>query len=143
MERSLFRAAAGWTVFGLIGGVFYREFTKFFEWDTTQYTQLATVHTHALTLGGLFFLLLLVLERTFKIDATTGKMGRVFWIWNIGLAITAGMQLFKGSLTVLNHPIADHAALAGIAGLGHITLAIGFAILFHALSKALKTAPAA
>lgn len=139
MERKLYFSAAAWTAIGLLGGLFYREFTKFNDWTYPRFTQLSTVHTHALALGALIFLIVLVLERTFKLSQASKDLSRFVMVWNISLSLTVGMQLIKGCLQVLGNPIADHAAIAGMSGLGHIGLTIGFGLLFHGLGKALKT----
>lgn len=139
MERKLYFSAATWTAIGLLGGLFYREFTKFNDWTYPRFTQLSTVHTHALVLGALTFLIVLMLERTFKLSQASKDLGRFLPVWNISLGLTVGMQLIKGCLQVMGNPIADHAAIAGMSGLGHIGLTIGFGLLFHGLGKAIKT----
>lgn len=138
MEKLLFRSAAAWAVVGLLSGLYYREFTRFHAWDHPTFTQLSTVHTHALALGCLFFLVMLTLERTFGLSQHSAHARRAYLAWNIGLALTAGMQLVKGSLQVAGVDAYSHPALAGISGLGHIIMTIAFALFFHALAKALK-----
>ncbi len=66
MKRYL-NAALTYAVLALAGGVFYREFTKFNGFDGR--TALGVVHTHYFMLGMVFFLLLLVLEKTFPSPA--------------------------------------------------------------------------
>ena len=53
-----------YAVFAMVGGVFYREFTKFNSF--TARTTLGVVHTHYFLLGMVFFLLLLLLEKNFS-----------------------------------------------------------------------------
>ena len=48
-----------YAVLAMVGGVFYREFTKFSGF--TGRTALGVVHTHYFLLGMVFFLLLLLL----------------------------------------------------------------------------------
>ena len=45
-----------YTILAIIGGVFYREFTKMN--DCTAWTALSVVHTHYFILGMMFFLIL-------------------------------------------------------------------------------------
>lgn len=71
MKRYL-NAALTYAVLAMAGGVFYREFTKFNGFDGR--TALGVVHTHYFMLGMVFFLLLLVLEKTFSF--TGAKTGR-------------------------------------------------------------------
>ena len=61
-----------YAILAMVGGVFYREFTKFNGF--TGKTTLAVVHTHYFLLGMLFFLLLLLLEKSFAF--TTAKTGK-------------------------------------------------------------------
>ena len=50
-----------YAILAMVGGVFYREFTKFFGF--TGKTTLSFVHTHYFMLGMVFFILLLLLEK--------------------------------------------------------------------------------
>lgn len=135
MLVSLYRSAAAWTAFGLLSGLFYRDFTKMH--DFVGYTQLAVLHTHALTLGTIALLLFMLLDRQFGLGADRRFKGAVH-AWNTGLVITLGTMLVKGSFQVLHNPQATSKALAGIAGLGHITLTVAFALLFLALGSAVR-----
>lgn len=54
-----------YAVLAMAGGVFYREFTKLNGY--TDPTALSVVHTHYFLLGMVFFLLLLLLEKTFPL----------------------------------------------------------------------------
>ena len=56
-----------YAILAMVGGVFYREFTKFN--DFTGRTALGVVHTHYFMLGMVFFLLLLLLEKNFSFTA--------------------------------------------------------------------------
>lgn len=62
-----------YAVLAMVGGVFYREFTKFNGF--TNKTTLGVVHTHYFLLGMVFFLLLLLLEKNFSF--TGAKTGRI------------------------------------------------------------------
>ncbi len=67
MKRYI-NAALLYAVLAMAGGVFYREFTKFNAF--TAKTTLSVVHTHYLLLGMVFFLLLLLLEKSFSFTST-------------------------------------------------------------------------
>ena len=58
--RSLYYAAFGYLIAGLIAGLFYREFTKAHDFSDSTFTQLAVVHTHLLTLGFVVLLIMLL-----------------------------------------------------------------------------------
>lgn len=116
-----------YAILAMMGGVFYREFTKFngFVGKTT----LAVVHTHYFLLGMVVFLLLLLLEKSF---AFTGlKTGRVLAVYHIGLNLTAVMLLVRGVLQVLGTTLSVgvNAAVSGLAGIGHILLGVSLVLL--------------
>ena len=138
MEKLLFRSAATWAIIGLVGGVYYREFTRFHDWDHPVFTQLSTVHTHALVLGCLFMLVMLCLERVFSVSRHARLANKAYVVWNVGVAMTVAMQAVKGSMQVAGVEAHTSPAIAGISGLGHIVLAVGFALYFHCLAKALR-----
>ncbi len=132
MLTKLYWSAAVYTALGLVGGLYYREFTKAHAW--TGGGQLGLVHTHFLVLGTVVFLLLLGLEKAFTLSESSA-FRTFFLVYNIGLVITATMLTVKGTLQVLESSVATSAALAGVAGLGHMTLATGFVLLFVALKS--------
>ncbi|SDS68800.1 DUF2871 domain-containing protein [Microlunatus soli] len=134
-ESVLFRITAIWTVIGLAGGLTYRELTK--NLDFSGSTQLAVVHTHTLVLGTLIGLGLLALERVYRLSRDR-RFGWFLWIWNIGLLITVGGLTTKGTLQVLGSAAAESPALAGISGMGHILLTVGFLLLFLTLGRRIR-----
>ena len=84
-------------VLAMVGGVFYREFTKFNGF--TCKTTLGVVHTHYFLPGMVFFLLLLMLEKNFSF--TGAKTGRVLIAYQVGLNLTAVMFVVRGITQVL------------------------------------------
>ena len=86
-----------YALIAMAGGVFYREFTKFSGF--TGKTALSVVHTHYFLLGMVFFLLLLLLERSFSF--TGAKTGRVLAVYHCGLNLTAAMFVARGVTQVL------------------------------------------
>ena len=111
-----------YAILAMIGGVFYREFTKFNGF--TAQTTLSVVHTHYFLLGMVFFLLLLVLEKS--LSFTRAKTGRVLAVYHIGLNLTAVMFVVRGVTQVLGLPLSSgmDAAISGMAGIGHILLGV-------------------
>lgn len=141
MFRYLFRSAAAWTAVGLAGGLGYREITRQAEFAGR--TQLAVVHTHALTLGTLLMLLLLALAAGLPGLATDRRLRWGAHLLNAGLVVTVGMLAVKGTAQVLDKPWADHAALAGVSGLGHMTLTAAMVLLLPAIGRAAAALQAA
>ena len=84
-------------IIGLVSGFYYRELTK--AHDFTGDTQLALVHTHTLILGMFMFLILLPLEKVFKLSSYY-LFNWFFIVYNIGVIITVGMMLTKGTYQV-------------------------------------------
>jgi len=128
----LFYSAAVYMVLGVASGLYYRELTKLTDFPAGQSSQLGEVHGHLLTLGFVAFLLVLVLEKLFVLSRSP-LFTWFFWVYNAGLVLTVGMMIWHGTSTVLGGSFG--AALSGIAGLGHITIATGLALLFVALGQ--------
>ncbi|MCW3157036.1 DUF2871 domain-containing protein [Micropruina sp. KQZ13P-5] len=133
----LFRLSALWTAVGLASGLAYRELTR--SSGFSGFTQLAVVHTHTLVLGTVVGLLLLVLKRVYQLGEDR-RFGWFVWLWNVGLVLTAGGMAVKGTLQVIAPAVAESPALAGVSGLGHIVLTIGFVLLFLVLGRRVRHA---
>ena len=134
MLNRLFLSAGTWTALGLASGLYWREMTKINEF--TGDTMLSTAHTHALALGTLVFLAILALAKVFPIAEKSAKLFTL--LYNIGLALTFGSMVVKGTLQVLEAPIATSAMWPGFAGLGHMILTGTWVFFFVILGKALK-----
>lgn len=126
MKRYM-NSALLYAVLAMVGGVFYREFTKFN--GSTGKTALGVVHTHYFVLGMVFFLLLLLLEKAF---AFTGKnTGRVLAVYHAGLNLAAVMFVVRGVTQVLGLALSSgmSAAISGVAGIGHILLGVSLVLI--------------
>lgn len=132
MKRYL-NAALTYAVLAMAGGVFYREFTKLSGFDGR--TALGVVHTHYFMLGMVFFLLLLVLEKTFSF--TGAKTGRVLAVYHVGLNLTAVMLAVRGVTQVLGAELSSgmSAAISGMAGIGHILLGVSLVLLLLQIKR--------
>lgn len=130
--KKYFNLATFYLILGLIMGVFYREFTKFngFEGKTV----LSIIHTHLLTLGFIFFILVLLLEKNFKLSENKGfKSWCIFY--NVSLVYTVGTFTARGVLQVLGN---DFAGLNHIAGLGHALLGAALICFVVIVNKSIK-----
>lgn len=135
--RTYYRLSAFYTVLALIGGVFFREFTKFNQF--TGITTLSVIHTHAFMLGMFFFLILLLLNQQFHL--TESKKHKSFLIiYNVGLLLTITMLLVRGIPQVLNISLSTgmDATISGMAGVGHILLGIGMLLFFLLLKERIQ-----
>lgn len=138
--QSLYRAAITYLVLGLGAGLFYREFTKANDFPEGQFTQLGVAHTHLLALGFMMFLIFLALEKVFAVSRNQKLFTSFFWIYNLGLILTASMMVWHGILTINGEE--SSAMISGIAGLGHIFITIALAIFITALGRSIKTVEA-
>ena len=124
-----------YAVLAMVGGVFYREFTKFNGF--TGRTTLAFVHTHLFLLGMIVFLAAALFQ--FHVNVAGQKQFALFYgIYNAGVAITVIMLIFRGILQVRAAEVsrALDASVSGIAGIGHICTGIGIILFFVMLKKA-------
>ena len=132
MKRYM-NSALLYAILAMVGGVFYREFTKFNGF--TARTTLSVVHTHYFLLGLVFFLLLVVLEK--NLSFTGAKTGRVLAVYHIGLNLTAVMLAVRGVTQVLGLTLSSgmDAAISGMAGIGHILLGVSLVLLLLQIKR--------
>lgn len=125
-----------YAILAMVGGVFYREFTKFHAF--TAKTTLSVVHAHYFLLGMVFFLLLLVLEKDFSF--TGPKTGRILAVYHVGLNLTAAMLVVRGVTQVLEitQSSSMNAAISGVAGIGHILLGVSLVLLLLQIKRSVS-----
>lgn len=125
-----------YAIAAMVGGVFYREFTRMNGFEGK--TSLAFAHLHLFVLGTVIFLIMALFEQQFGI--TKSKYFKLFFIiYNIGLPLMVVMFLVRGIMQVVGYD--GGAMISGIAGLTHITLGTGIVFMFLMLreSMSLKT----
>ncbi|MDE6476350.1 MAG: DUF2871 domain-containing protein [Erysipelotrichaceae bacterium] len=134
--KIFYKISGSYAILALIGGVFYREFTKFNNY--TQQTSLAFLHVHLFALGMLMHLLLMLFENQFSISQTKA-FKKFILFYNIGLITTVIMMIVRGVMEVLNVAMSSglDASISGVAGIGHILLAIGIFFLYRMFSQAI------
>ena len=84
MIKRYANSAMVYAVAAMISGVFYREFTKFSHF--TGKTNLSVMHTHYFLLGMFFFLILMLLEKSFSFSGK--NTGKVLIVYHLGLNIS-------------------------------------------------------
>lgn len=123
-----------YAILAMVGGVFYREFTKFngFEGRTT----LGFLHTHLFLLGMVMFLVVALFCKSTEL-AHTKPFGAFLVVYNIGVPLTVVMLIVRGVTQVLGIALSKgmDAAISGISGLGHILTGVGIILFFLALKK--------
>lgn len=127
-----------YAIAAMVGGVFYREFTKFNGF--TGATALGKVHPHLFLLGMLVFLVVALFAA--HNDLSRHKSFRVFlWTYNIGVPLTAVMLAVRGVTQVLGLSLSSgaSAAISGVAGIGHILTGLGLILLLLSLKKTARS----
>lgn len=121
---NLFNMAITYGVMGLCGGVFYREFTKYYAY--TDVTHLGKLHVHTLVLGmvgtAVFYILVKNLDKEkFK------KLKKPLNIYNTGLVFTVANMMLIGIKEVVSEgaSVVNQAAMDGVSGIGHVLLGVG------------------
>ncbi|WP_286311565.1 DUF2871 domain-containing protein [Romboutsia ilealis] len=130
--QKYFKISSFYLLFGLVMGIFSREFTKFNNFSG--YTVLKSVHTHTLVLGFLFFIIVLLLEKNFTIS-NNKSFNKWIVLYNLGLIYLIITLSIRGILQVIG---SDFVALSHIAGLGHAILGISLVWFLAIINKELK-----
>lgn len=132
--KRLLNTSFMYAILAMIGGVFYREFTKYNGF--TGVTMLSKVHAHLFMLGMIVFLVILLLNNKFDIIGL-GKFNMFYIIYNFGVLMTSVMLAVHGVIQVLdvNTSKALVSAISGIAGIGHIFVGVGILLLFFMLKE--------
>lgn len=124
-----------YAIIAMVFGVFYREFTKFngFEGDT----RLSIIHTHYFVLGMLFFLVLMLMEKSFEISSQK-NLDRFIFAYNIGINITSAAFLARGLTQVFQSELSKgaDASISEVAGIGHIIMGISLILILIKVKKA-------
>ena len=113
-----------YAVMGLLGGVFYREFTKYYRFEET--THLGKLHVHTLVLGLLLMMLLYIMVKNTD-DDSVKILKKPICIYNTGLIFTLSNMTMIGIYEVVSDRVQtiNITAMDGISGIGHIFLGVG------------------
>ncbi len=128
MMKRYINYAIVYAVLALVGGVFYREFTKMN--DYTAWTTLSVVHTHYFILGMMFFLILGLVLMNMNL-----KINRAVLFYNIGLNLTVIMLVVRGIVQVLDLNVVS-AIISGVAGISHTILGVSLILILLDIKKA-------
>lgn len=132
--KKLLNLSLFYFICAMVGGVFYREFTKYMGF--TGRTTLALVHVHLLVLGTLLFMILTLFCR--NTDLQNNRKFKLFIVlYNIGLPLMVIMLVIRGVIQVLELQLSKgaNAAVSGIAGIAHIIITVALVIMFLALKS--------
>lgn len=134
MKKSLNYALA-YAILALVGGVFYREFTRYYSFGGV--TALGKIHTHFFMLGMVMYLIIALFARHY--DLYSMKTFKAFrGIYNTGVPMTGIMLGFRGVFDILPDKLSAGAdkAISGIAGIGHMLTGAGIILLIISLKLA-------
>lgn len=111
-------------IMGLAAGVFYREFTKFYNF--TEPTHLGKLHVHSLVLGFLAMLIIYLISTRYD-DLQVKKIKRPIYVFISGVIFTVVNMMVIGIYEVVGNgqSVISMPAIEGISGLGHITVTVG------------------
>ena len=121
LARHFATLAMVYAVIAMALGVFYREFTKFSGFAGR--TSLSFLHTHYFALGMVFFLILMLLEKTFAFSSRNS--GKFLLVYQLGLNITGLGFFLRGMSQVLGNELSRgmDASISGILlGIGMLSL---------------------
>jgi len=132
--KNIVRMAYLYTGAGMLGGLFYREYTKVMDFDGS--TVLSVVHTHLLSMGMLFMLVLLALTKLFPLISNKW-FKRFFILYNVAFIETVSMLIVRGVVQVSVNDLSSSTdgMIAGMAGIGHIGIGVSLVFLFMSLTK--------
>lgn len=132
--RKHIKIALIYAILAMIGGVFFREFTKAF--DFTGATALGKLHTHLFILGMVMFFIVGLSDD--KLNLSQSKLYKPFMIvYNIGVGLMCVMLTVRGVTQVIGAKVSD-GAIAGVPGISHIVVAAGMILFFIMLLKLTK-----
>ncbi len=113
-----------YAVMGLFGGVFYREFTKYYRFEEA--THLGKLHVHTLILGLVITMIVYILIKNIE-DGRIYNLKKPLYIYNFGLVFTIGNMMLIGIYEVVSEGTesVNIMAMDGISGIGHVFLGVG------------------
>jgi len=123
-----------YAVVGMLSGAFYREFTKFYDYN--DYTVLSVTHTHIIILGTFLFLILFLYENKFEMSKE--KMFVWFYyVYNSALIVKVVMMYARGITDVTGMEVSSalNGAISGISGISHGVLGLSLIMLYVAFRR--------
>lgn len=137
MKKRYLNIAFIYAICAMVGGVFYREFTKFNNFLGV--TALGKAHTHLFLLGMIMFMFIALFSKEVNFEDEK-NFKKFMYLYNSGVVLTVIMLIVRGILEVLNINLskAINSSISGLAGVGHILIAIGIILLFNILKKNAK-----
>lgn len=135
MNKKLSNRAFGFAILGLILGVFYREFTKFYNFEGK--TVLGVIHSHLFVLGTFFLLGLIVFNKLFNLELAK-KFNNKVDAYTVGLCGVVLSMLVRGIFQVQGVELSKalNASISGVSGIFHGIFGISFILILNDIRKA-------
>ena len=134
MTKKYVNTAIVYAILAMVGGVFFREYTKAIGF--TGVTTLSVLHTHYFMLGMTMFLVFALLDKAFGFAAQKGVGG---WLiaYQVGLNVTVLGLVLRGLADTSSAPLsaALDASISGLSGLGPITLGVSLLVVLFSIRK--------
>lgn len=123
-NRNILGLSFTFLIMGSIGGVFYREFTKFYNYQAVNH--LSKLHVHILVLGFLLMLIVYMVSKKYDLERVLA-LKKPIYVFVSGFAFTLINMALFGIYEVVSqgNDIVNRHALEGLSGIGHIILTIG------------------
>lgn len=133
--KKYIKIAFGYAIAGMVMGVFYREFTKFFAFDGK--TSLAVIHLHLFVMGAIMHLILGMLAQKSNLHQLRTYKATMI-LYNVALPYMCVMFTVRGILQTVGATLTSGVdmAISGIAGVGHVAFGTAIVMLFINLLKA-------
>ncbi len=127
--KGIFALSITFLIMGLVGGVFYREFTKYYAFTANNH--LSKIHVHTIVLGFIGLFMLYSFMKGLDAPALI-KIKKPLRIYISGLTFTIVNMVLLGIYEVVSEgqAIINRAAVDGISGIGHILLGVGIVWTF-------------
>lgn len=134
LMKKMLKVSLTYAILALVGGVFYREFTKLSGF--TGKTVLATTHVHLMVLGVFMFMILALFAKSTPL-LEDKNFKKAFTIYNVGVIWMVVMIITRGitQVSMLSLSFGMDMAIAGLAGVGHILVGIGLIWLIMILLR--------
>ncbi len=132
--KGLVNVGMTYVFLALASGVFYREFTRYY--DYTGETDLSIIHVHLMVLG--FFAYMMFLAFSLNTNLLEIKKFKIFRkIYNVGLIMMIATIFAKGVMQVKGMTLskAITASISGVSGISHSILTASFILFFLALKE--------
>lgn len=135
-KRSLIEISFANLVLALISGVFYREFTKYFNYNGKTY--LSKMHPHIIVLGVIFILIIYLSILFLKNDELVNKLKKPLLFFSISLIITVVLFMLHGisQITDPSYILTKAQVFSGLAGIGHTLLSISMLYILLKIYRA-------